>query len=206
MSVLTLGEMAASWESAALVSAIGVAMGSILYGMNRILKTIRNQTEEVKSHTEREVIKANGVPTAFLDNLRFPAWYKDKSGKMKYINAAYTQAFGVRPQQYVGRTDAEVWPPDVARNFTRNDAEVLTLGVELQFHEEVPDDALNPRWFVVKFPVIDPITREVRGVGGYCLPEEMIFRAAEAKPGVWSISRGDSPMPPITRLPERSHE
>lgn len=208
MSVFSVAEISSSWESVGLVTAMGtlvVGMGTVFLRMQKnyidkasreTVETVRRESQHIQKTALVEAIKSNGVAPAFLDNLNIPAWFKDRDGVMKYINTSYSLTFAVTPQQYVGRTDIEVWPPEVARNFTRNDAEVVHRRVRVEFHEYIPrrdgkQTGGDDRWYVVKFPVIDPVSKEVMGVGGYCIPD-ILLRRASGKTGQWqSITEAD---------------
>lgn len=194
-----------TWESAALVGAVGTLLAALSLFVQRVISAMRDSQAQVieamqregsrtRDHTAHEVVKANGATLAFLENSPFPAWYKSANGVMRYINPAYSVAFGVRPDQYVNRRDRDVWPADIAEAFGKNDDQVVRERVRCEFHEYVPDRVLDPaspreRWFVTKFPVIDPTTREVKGVGGFCVPEEYQSRAA-GQTGTWRTPHG----------------
>jgi PAS domain-containing protein len=197
----------ATFESAAVILAFGVVMSGMLLGVLKILKVVRSQGEavseavhhestQVQQHTETQVVKANGVPVAFLENMRIPAWYKDSLGIMRYINPAYTITFGVMPQNYIGRRDEDVWPAGVAASFRAHDAEVLAKAIEVQFTEDIPEragdtGAPSHPWFVVKFPVIDPVSKQVKGIAGYCIPKAMAERAVTSDGSLWVFTRDD---------------
>ena len=190
----------ATFESAAVILAVGTVISAVFYGAYRIIKAVQTKGDEVKhdiqEHTQLEVVKASDFSIGFLDNLRIPAWYKDSMGVMQYINPAYSATFGVMPQQYVGKRDTDVWPYEIGRKFQRHDAEVISRRVEIQFTEEVPQQVNNPhseihKWFVVKFPDIDPVTKQIRGVAGYCIPIEMAERAISDAGNLFILTRGE---------------
>lgn len=88
----------------------------------------------------------------FMDNSPAIAWIKDAEGRHVYLSRACERRFGVRLDDWLGKTDAELWPPEVAAAFRRNDAEVLASGRTLQVEEEVVErDGRRSCWLNAKF-------------------------------------------------------
>src|SRR4051812_22668060 len=46
---------------------------------------------------------------------------KDEEGRYVYVNRPYKRTFAVALEDWLGRTDFEVWPEEVARQFRAND-------------------------------------------------------------------------------------
>ncbi len=102
---------------------------------------------------------------AFMDNSPAIAWMKDEQGRHVYLNRTYLDRFTVLPGDRLGKTDSELWPPDVARQFQENDRIVLTTGQAIQVIEETPNSDGGPTfWWNFKFPLQDDSGK--RYVGG----------------------------------------
>jgi PAS domain S-box-containing protein len=104
---------------------------------------------------------------AFTENLPGVAWIKDAEGRYVYMSRAFGQRFGVRIDDWVDKTDAEVWPPEVAEEFRRNDLAVLDSGEVLRVVEKTVDKAGEASyWLSSKFPFTDAAGEQfVGGVG-----------------------------------------
>ncbi|HWF18485.1 MAG TPA: PAS domain S-box protein, partial [Verrucomicrobiae bacterium] len=93
--------------------------------------------------------------TSFMQHLSAPAWMKDLEGRYLYVNAACANVIRQSPESILGRTDADLFPSEIARAFVRNDRRVLTSGKALQtletFHEQ---DGLHYS-VINKFPILD---------------------------------------------------
>ena len=90
----------------------------------------------------------------FMDNNPAVAWMKDEQGRYVYVNRTFCERFQIGPTDWLGRTDFEVWPADVARQFIENDRAVLATGQALETIELTPGDDGSPRhWRVFKFPI-----------------------------------------------------
>lgn len=67
----------------------------------------------------------------FLDALPFPAWIKIKDEgdngmfRMLMINSAYEDYYNIRKDRYVGNTDFDIHPYDIASRFSANDQVVF---------------------------------------------------------------------------------
>jgi diguanylate cyclase (GGDEF)-like protein/PAS domain S-box-containing protein len=90
---------------------------------------------------------------AFMYNSPALAYVKDSDGRMLYINAALEKIWNVQQSEWEGKTDAELWPSEVARQLRANDQEVLNTGRTLELIERVPSPSNGIREFLsVKFP------------------------------------------------------
>lgn len=106
-----------------------------------------------------------GMFEAWADALPFPAWLKDPNLRMRWINAAYRRRFPEVSARYIGRTDFEVWPNQVASAFRANDLEVIQAGRAVLAVEPTDSESV----LVAKFPV--PVFRgQPSGIGGLALP------------------------------------
>jgi PAS domain S-box-containing protein len=102
---------------------------------------------------------------AFMDNSPFIAWAKDDQGRHIYLNRAYEDRFGVKLDDWYGKTDFELWPADIAELFWKNDQMVLSSNGLTQIEEETENpDGGRSQWWNFKFPFRDATGR--RYVGG----------------------------------------
>lgn len=168
---------AVSWESAAIIFALAFLLKVVIGALRRsdIEQTVERTAESVKQTVREEVIKANHVTTDFMENTPTPMWYKDRRYIMRWVNNAYSMTFGILRSNYVGKTDYDVWPAEIARAFRTHDEEVLLKGVRIEVVEDVPvrigdPDSPLKQWRVVKFPHRNPITGDVEGVCGEAHP------------------------------------
>ncbi len=65
---------------------------------------------------------------AFIENLPGIAWIKDAAGRYVYLSRAFEQRFGVLAADWLGKTDTEVWPAEVAEESRRNDLSGAWVG------------------------------------------------------------------------------
>lgn len=108
---------------------------------------------------------ASGSPRAnlirYLDAFRRrPAWAKvcdpvDRSCINLHANDAYEYRYCISAKRYRGKPDSDVWPPEMATEFLKNDLEVLDLQDSREYLEPVFDCAIgeNISYRFVKFHI-----------------------------------------------------
>ena len=93
---------------------------------------------------------------AFLEALPAAAFIKDETGRMLFCNHAMTRGFDATPDQWIGKTDAEIWPPEMADIFRAKDLAVLQTGQAIRFDDEIiGPDSKTSSWDVSMFPFTD---------------------------------------------------
>ncbi|MBI5307302.1 MAG: PAS domain-containing protein, partial [Planctomycetes bacterium] len=93
---------------------------------------------------------------SFMDNNPAVAFMKDERGYFIYINATYMRIFKTTMENYIGKTDFDQWPVEVAKQLRENDKAVLSANKAIQTYEKVPTpDGILRDWLVLKFPVKD---------------------------------------------------
>ena len=112
---------------------------------------------------------------AFLRQAPFVMWAKDYSsgeGKMVFISDKYSRIFDVYDVEYVGKTDYDIWPDYIAREFEAQDRIVLSTERTHAF-EDLGVSATEEKWETcktIKFPIRDT-GGHVMAVGGICWPD-----------------------------------
>lgn len=94
---------------------------------------------------------------AIVDNSPACIYVKDIHGRYVLINRAYRNIDGVTREQLMGRTDRDVFPEELARQFHGNDCQVLQTGRALQFEETGPQEDGIHTYLSVKFPLTDEL-------------------------------------------------
>src|SRR5207249_2362844 len=91
---------------------------------------------------------------AFIEHSPAVAFLKDAGGRLLYLNAAFERAFQRPAAEYLGKTDSELWPPDLASRIRGNDLKVLATGEPIETVEQVPlPDGRLSTWLSFKFRV-----------------------------------------------------
>ena len=61
------------------------------------------------------------IVQAILDNTAAVIYAKDREGRYQLINARFEELFGVTAEDVASRTDFDIFPPEQAELFRRND-------------------------------------------------------------------------------------
>lgn len=92
---------------------------------------------------------------AFMRYVPGVAFMKDREGRYAYVNESFENLFGLSLDYLKGKSDEEVWPPEVAAELRANDREVLEQKRAVQVVETVPQADGPHFWLSSKFPILD---------------------------------------------------
>lgn len=90
-----------------------------------------------------------------LDNSPAVVYVKDRAGRNLFVNRGMLDVFGLREADVIGRTDAEIFPPDIAAGFVQNDARVFARNAPIEFEERAQTPAGERIYLSTKFPLRD---------------------------------------------------
>ncbi len=136
------------------------------HGKEYLHSIIQDVTERKRAEAAR--IESEERFRAFMDNSPAIAWAKDVHGRHLYHNSTYEKRFGVGSEDWKHKTDFELWPPDIAEQFRKNDQRVLEGKQPIETDEQTrnPDGSLGV-WHCCKFPFQDASGNQY--VGGFAL-------------------------------------
>jgi PAS domain S-box-containing protein len=100
-----------------------------------------------------------------VDHAPIVIWFKDLEGRAWLINRRGASILGLEPEQVIGRTDFDVFPPELAARHQAEDRNVLDRGEPMTFVDDLPlpDGDVHP-YLVTKFAIIGP-EGDPEGVG-----------------------------------------
>ncbi len=110
--------------------------------------TARKKTEEALRISEQRL-------QSILDNARAVIYVKDIDGRYVLVNQLFESLFHVRRIDVVGKTDRDLFPPELADIYQANDQRVLAAGAPLQFEEVAPQDDGAHTYVSTKFLLYD---------------------------------------------------
>ena len=138
----------------------------------------RQQLQEIRNHETRF--------QAFMNNSSMVAFMKDDLGRMVYINEPLSRKFDIPAEQWLGKTDEQVFPEHYAQSWRENDVRVMESGKAREFLETTPrDDGGVTSWSIFKFPLEDAYGHLYLGAIGFDVTEkiqtEQALRSSESK-------------------------
>ena len=102
---------------------------------------------------------------AVIEGTTDAVFAKDLEGRYQMINAAGAAFCGRQIDEIIGKTDAEIFPPAVARNLTELDRNIVLGGVPVTLEEDMVIDESQTIWLSMKAPYRDE-NGEIVGVIG----------------------------------------
>jgi len=90
---------------------------------------------------------------AFMDNSPVVAFIKDEAGRYLYVNKPAERRFNLPLADWLGRTDRELWPPEIAEPLCDQDRNVLEKDRPFSLLEKVPAADGPSYWMSYKFPL-----------------------------------------------------
>ncbi|HEX7374332.1 MAG TPA: PAS domain S-box protein, partial [Steroidobacteraceae bacterium] len=105
--------------------------------------------------TEQALLDSEHRLQQVLDNSGAVVFAKDNRGRYLFINREFERLTRRTSAEIVGRTDEEIFPPELAARFRNNDLRVLLEKRSFHF-EEAGDFGDGPQTFLsCKFPLLD---------------------------------------------------
>ncbi len=100
-------------------------------------------------------VEAARLLQSILDRSRAVVYVKDLDGRYTLVNRRHEELFGVSKENALGKTDADIFPAEIAGRLREADRRVAGSGVPEQLEEVVPH-ADGPHTYIsVKFPLTD---------------------------------------------------
>ena len=138
---------------------------------------------------EESLLNSENRFSRFMEQLPGLAWIKDDAGRYLYVNEAAERVFGVSRDRLLGQTDSEIFAPETAAQFRKNDADALHSTEGVQVVETLKhDDGVVHHSIVSKFPIAGP-TGESAMIGGIAIDITDRKRAEETVTALLRISK-----------------
>ena len=99
--------------------------------------------------------KTEELLRAILENATAVIYAKDRDGRYLFVNKQFEKIFGLTSDSLRGKLDHEIFPPDIADAFHRNDLRVLHSGHPVEIEETAPHADGPHTYTSVKFPLFD---------------------------------------------------
>jgi len=111
--------------------------------------------EETRKMENRQLETNRQLLNDIINNNSSLISVKDTKGRYTLINQPLEKTLGMEAHHVIGRTDTELFPKEVAEEFTKNDQEVFSAGKSIQKEELVPTGNKKRVFLSNKFPIKD---------------------------------------------------
>ncbi len=110
--------------------------------------------------------EAAAVIDAFMAAAPAIAFVKDSDGRYLHANRQFLEQFGQRSgSDWLGTTDADIWPADIAARFRADDAAALAADAPVTTTRLMPVGETRVPFLVTKFPIHTPEGVLIGGIG-----------------------------------------
>jgi PAS domain S-box-containing protein len=113
---------------------------------------------------EDELREAEGRFSAFMENIPGVAFIKDNEGRHLFCNRTLEELISKSRDDWFGKTNKDLFPADIAREFDENDQQVLAADDPSVGIEPVQTKKGTQYWLVTKFPILG--TSGIKYLGG----------------------------------------
>ncbi|MCU0546358.1 MAG: CHASE3 domain-containing protein [Oscillatoriaceae cyanobacterium Prado104] len=117
-----------------------------------------------RKQADLELKKIQEKLQAIMDNSSTLIFIKDAGGCFQFVNRQYERLFKLTSEQIQGKTDRDLFPPEIANIIRQNDLKVLSSGVPLEIEETLAQDDGLHTYLSVKFPLQDPLSNRFNSV------------------------------------------
>jgi two-component system cell cycle sensor histidine kinase/response regulator CckA len=155
------------------------------------LITARDVREQQRAHaqlTEKDAELRRALDTALASEAKYRSltesleqsiFLKDRSLRFQAVNRCFCAGLGLGETDLLGKTDADLYPPELAAKYQADDRRVLTLGARLELEEQNLARGEIRTVRVIKTPVKDANDQVVGVLGIFWDVSEQ--RALEAQ-------------------------
>ncbi|MGA7577593.1 MAG: PAS domain-containing protein [Desulfobaccales bacterium] len=119
------------------------------------LKRTRDELSRYSRDLERQVRERTREINGILRYTPAMVHIKDKYGYYRLVNPRYEELLGIKNEDIKGKSDHDIFPPEVAGQFRSNDLLVLTQKRSWQGEERLPLKDGVHTYLSVKFPLYD---------------------------------------------------
>lgn len=145
--------------------------------INSLMEKNKSLEEMIQKHTT-EITRLQWkiqLMDTVQNDLPFPAWLKDTDGVMLALNKSYEdiilQPMGKTASDYIGKTDFDIWPKDVAQKFKEEDSKVLQSKKALTFKESINIGGVILNMITIKYVKFASGHTVTVGTAGISIPE-----------------------------------
>jgi PAS domain S-box-containing protein len=116
-----------------------------------------------RKQAEEALRASQALFESFMSHSPVTAFIKDEEGRYIYVNRLIERLFNRKLADWVGKTDFDLFPEEMATQWRENDLAVLTTGQTLKILEMAPLDDGEHYYMSFKFPLQDASGRQLLG-------------------------------------------
>jgi len=115
---------------------------------------------------ELELTMSKEKKKAFINNLPFLAWMKDRDGKFEVVNNMFNEFFGLNESEIIGKTADEFLTKNIADFYFKDDEEIINSGGR-KSHEDLIMTESGEKWIETHKSTLFGSDGEAIGITGF---------------------------------------
>ncbi|HEY9599436.1 MAG TPA: PAS domain S-box protein, partial [Cyanophyceae cyanobacterium] len=108
-----------------------------------------------RKRAEEKLTESRQLFVSFMNHSPARAYIKDEAGRYVYVNAKLERDFNRPLADWLGKTDFDFMPAEIAQQWRDNDLAVLTSNQPIESIEKILQDDGEHYWMAFKFPLED---------------------------------------------------
>lgn len=109
-----------------------------------------------RQQAQEELQESYNLLRSVIESTPDTVFVKDLEGRLVMLNSSCVRLLGKPMEEVLGKNDAELWPPEMARLVRQKDLKIMTTGVAETFEEKVPENGVMRTYLTTKSPWRDP--------------------------------------------------
>ena len=105
---------------------------------------------------EKQLAESEALLSAIINNAQAVIWVKSLDGRFKIVNRYGCRCWQLSPEQICGKTAHDLFPPALAEEQARHEAQLLASGQPLEVQENLQIDKEWKTFYSIKFPLLSP--------------------------------------------------
>lgn len=141
------------------LSSTGQRAKAMAEKMTTALRTTNEQLQQEAAErlrAEQSIKNSEALYHSLVESLPLQVLRKDMEGRFTFANQRFCTAMNKSLPDILGKTDADLFPPDICRQHAQQDQQVMETGSPLEAIEEYPVSGGQPRYLqLLKTPIRD---------------------------------------------------
>ena len=140
------------------------------------LRLLQQQLDKAKHAQQELAAKLRSSDQrfhTFMNHAPFVSYLKNEEGKLLFYNQKLAERFGVGSEEWLGKSDFDIWPKEIAKTHREHDLHAMRTGGVVEHLEETRDARQLHTWKTYKFSWRDELGRIMLGGISVNLTEEL---------------------------------
>lgn len=117
--------------------------------------TDRKQTEAALRESESRLAERNAILQSVIESTPDVVFVKDQEGRIILANSSFVSFFNQPVETLLGKSDADLWAPEMARQLRELDRQIMATGIAETLEESVPHPDGMRTYLTTKSPWYD---------------------------------------------------